>query len=111
MKCLILLALCSLLVAMPSLVAAQSDVQERIRSLEQQLEALRELKASQDRAQSLREKQCYQVVPSRGFCSCLSTRLPAEVSFDLYVRMVGEGGQQAAEVSVIRDACAGELAR
>lgn len=101
---------CVLLTTTLSLAAAPSDVQEKIRALEQQLQNLRQLKASQDRSQALRETKCYQAVPSRAFCACLSTRLPAEVSFDQYVSLVGAGTQQSLELSAIRDACAGELA-
>lgn len=101
---------CVLLTATTSLAAAPVDVQEKIRALEQQLESLRQLKASQDRVQALRESKCYQVFPSRPFCACISTRLPVDVSFEQYVSLVGAGTEQSLELSAIRDACAGELA-
>lgn len=109
MKRLLPLVFCFLAITVPASAASQSDVQDRIRALEQQLETLRELKANQDRAQSLREKQCYQVFPSRTFCSCLASRLPADVSFEQYVRTVAEGPQQDKSMSSIRDACAGQI--
>jgi ABC-type transporter MlaC component len=109
MKRLLLFVACSLAMTLPAVAASPSDVQDRIRALEQQLETLRELKANQDRAQSLREKQCYQVFPSRSFCSCLAARLPAEMSFEQYVSKVTEGPQQDKAMTAIRDACAGPI--
>lgn len=109
MKRLLLFIISSLVLTASAVAASPTDVQERIKALEQQLEALKTLKATQDRAQSLREKQCYQVFPSRTFCSCLAVRLPADVSFEQYVRTVTEGSQQDTAMTAIRDSCAGQM--
>jgi hypothetical protein len=89
--------------------AADSDVQERIRSLEQQLDALRQLKTSQEKAVFSRETQCYQAIPSRAFCACLSSRLPGDITFEEYIRGVIGGSQRARELTAARDACGGQL--
>jgi hypothetical protein len=109
LKVLRVLLFCLLMAAVPSLALAQADVQEKIRALEQQLEALRELKARQDLTLALREKECNRVFPSPSFCSCLVTRLPADVSFEQYVMAVGKGSQQGEGLAAIRDACAAAI--
>lgn len=98
-------AFCIAAMSVPALAASQQDVQDKIRALEQQLEALKQLKATQDQAQSLREKQCRQVVPYSTFCTCLSSKLPDDVSFEQYVRVMLADGENARELTVIRDAC------
>ena len=78
----LLLLACSLLAA--PLYAAQDDMQEKIRLLEQQIQELKALKAQQDVGRQ-KVDQCLKAVGRDKFCKCIGENLPAAVSFEQYI--------------------------
>ena len=78
-----LLILGSLLLAAP-LYAAQDDMQEKIRQLEQQLQELKAMKTQQDIGKK-KTDQCMKAVGQEKFCGCIGRNLPADVSFEQYI--------------------------
>ena len=78
-----ILLLGCLLLAAP-LYAAQDDMQEQIRQLEQQLQELKTLKAKQDIGRK-KTGQCLKAVGQEKFCSCIGQNLPADVTFEQYI--------------------------
>ena len=64
--------------------SAADDVMERIRQLEQQIQELKQLK-EQQAVSDKKNDDCMKVFGREKFCSCLSTALPRQVSFEQYV--------------------------
>ena len=71
-----------LLLAAP--LYAQDEMQEKIRSLEQQIQELKVLKAQQDVGKKKTE-QCLKAVGRDKFCTCIGKNLPVDVNFEQYI--------------------------
>ena len=74
-------------------VFAQSDMQDKIRKLEQQIEELRALKTQQNVVQQ-KADQCVRAVGKDKFCSCIAEKLPASVSFEQYIHTLVTSKEQ-----------------
>ena len=81
-----ILLLGCLLLAAP-LHAADDDMQDKIRQLEQQLQELKALKAQMDVGRK-KTDQCLKAVGQEKFCGCIGRNLPAEVTFEQYIHTV-----------------------
>lgn len=79
----------------PVCAAAQpqkvDDVQDKIRAIEEQIRALKEVKMTADKRKEEKALQCKRVVGSKSFCSCLTDELPDEILFDKYVQVMLQG--------------------
>lgn len=63
---------------------ATDDVLERIKQLEQQIQELKLLK-EQQAGSAIKNDECMKAVGREKFCTCISTTLPRQVSFEQYV--------------------------
>jgi hypothetical protein len=63
---------------------AADDVMERIKQLEQQIQELKQIKEQQNIA-AQKSDDCMKAFGREKFCSCISTSLPRQVSFEQYV--------------------------
>jgi GTPase Era involved in 16S rRNA processing len=77
-----LILLCLILSA--SAAYTQDDVMEKIRLLEQQIQELKALK-QQQAVTEIKMDHCMKAVAREKFCTCVSDKLPREVSFEQYV--------------------------
>ena len=64
--------------------SAADDVMERIKQLEQQIQELKQLK-EQQAVFTVKNDDCMKAIGREKFCSCISTALPRQVSFEQYV--------------------------
>jgi len=80
--------LCSILIVAlfcsATLCSAADDVMERIKQLEQQIQELKQLKEQQSISVQ-KNDDCLKAFGREKFCSCISTTLPRQVSFEQYV--------------------------
>jgi hypothetical protein len=68
-------------------VFAQDDVMDKIRLLEQQIQELKALK-QQQAVTGVKLDHCMKAVAREKFCTCVSEKLPLEVSFEQYVHIL-----------------------
>jgi hypothetical protein len=78
--------------------ASPEEIFEKIKSLEMQIQELKDMKAQQNKTEE-KAQHCIRAVGAERFCKCLAEALPVDMSFQQYVHIMVSSSEALPDAS------------